>query len=450
MGTVEKVGKVGKPVERERKGMWGSVAIGVLVGLLVLLLGTFLAVLFCGCAEKYIVQLFGLEEWQKYEALKFLGIGMGGAVLALQAAIANKRAQAMEKTAKAQDDTAKAQVKANKNTEQGQRQERLKNAIEHLGNASGSVRLGGAYELFHLAEDEDEDTAEGKKDLRQTVLDILCAHIRRTTGEPKYRDKYSSNPSEEIPSEEIQSLLNLLFVQEHEVFTGRDINLQGSCLNGSNLNKARLEKADLRGAQLHLASLMEAQLHGADLRGAQLHGAYLWDAQLHGAFIFDAQLHGAHLRGAQLRGANLTSAQLHGANLIGAQLFGADLWDAQLHEADLTRAQLHGASSNEAKPPYEPFETVIKRQICKDSDLSGAISAGGLTPEAVASIGKGLPDEAAKRLREKLAAHIGPPESRAFGLPENSGASIGAYTKEDAAQWIAEYKTALSAVSESG
>ena len=94
MGKAEKVGKVGKPVERERKGMWGSVAIGVLVGLLVLLLGTFLAVLFCGCAEKYIVQLFGLDEWQKYEALKFLGIGMGGAVLALQAAIANKRAQA--------------------------------------------------------------------------------------------------------------------------------------------------------------------------------------------------------------------------------------------------------------------------------------------------------------------------------------------------------------------
>ena len=357
----------------------------------------------------------------------------------------------MEKTAKAQDDTAKAQVKANKNTEQGQRQERLKNAIEHLGNASGSVRLGGAYELFHLAEDEDEDTAEGKKDLCQTVLDILCAHIRRTTGEPKYRDKYSSNPSEEIPSEEIQSLLNLLFVQEHEVFTGHDINLQGRCLNGSNLNKARLEKADLRGAQLHGASLMEAQLHGADLRGAQLHGAYLWDAPLHGAFIFDAplhgahlrgaQLHGAHLRGAQLRGANLTSAQLHGANLIGAQLFGADLWDAQLHEADLTRAQLHGASSNEAKPPYELFETVIKRQICKDSDLSGAISAGGL--EDVASIGKGLPDKEAKELRARLEKHIGDAKSRVFDLQRNSGASRGRYKEEDAAQWIAEYQTAL-------
>ena len=56
--------------------MWVLAPIGVLV----VLVGTFLAVLFWGGAEKFIVQLFGLEEGQKYEALKFLGIGMGGAV----------------------------------------------------------------------------------------------------------------------------------------------------------------------------------------------------------------------------------------------------------------------------------------------------------------------------------------------------------------------------------
>ena len=444
--TVGKVGKVGKPVERERKGMWGSVAIGVLVGLLVLLLGTFLAVLFGGCAEKYIVQLFGLDEWQKYEALKFLGIGMGGAVLALQAAIANKRAQAMEKTATAQAEATGEQAKANKNTEQGQRQERLKNAIEHLGHSSDSVRLGGAYELFHLA--EDEETAEGKKDLRQTVLDILGAHIRRTTREPGYRRAYNRNPSEEI-----QSLLTLLFVQKHEVFTGLNINLQGSCLNGSNLREARLEKANLFGAQLHGAHLSGAQLHGAHFEGAQLHNAILFDAQLHGAILMNAQLHwahldraqlyGAHLEGAQLYGAHLEGAQLYGAHLEGAQLYGAVLLDAQLHEAILFGAGLQGASSD-PRDLYEPFEAVINKRIGEQSDLSRVISAGGLTREAVASIGKGLPDEDAKKLREKLEAHIGKPESHE--LPENSGASIGAYTEEDAAQWIAEYKTAVSAV----
>ena len=50
----------------------------------------------------------------------------------------------------------------------------MKNAIEHLGHASESVHLGGAYELFHLAEET--------KELRRTVCDILCAHIRRSGG----------------------------------------------------------------------------------------------------------------------------------------------------------------------------------------------------------------------------------------------------------------------------
>ena len=325
MGKAE---KVGKPVERERKGMWGSVAIGVLVGLLVLLLGTFLAVLFSGYAEILIVQLLRVEQSetegsQKYQALKFLGIGMGGMLLALQALIANKRAKAME-------NTATAQLEANQATGRGQRQERMKNAIEHLGNDRDSVRLGGAYELFHLAEDT-KDSGQ-----RQTVLDILCAHIRWTTREPKYRDKHQSKPSEEI-----QSLLTLLFVQRRKVFTGLDINLEGSLLNGSNLSQARLEKA----------ALARAELHGANLEGARLSGADLFGARLSGAHLSGAQLHGANLRGARLPEADFGDAQLHGANLTGAQLHGAYLWGAELHGAYLEGAQLHGAYLTDVQLP---------------------------------------------------------------------------------------------------
>ena len=289
-------------------------------------------------------------------------------------------------------------------------------AIEHLGHSSDSVRMSAAHEFFHLARDT--------PDLRQTVLDILCDHIRQTTGGPEYRKDYKRKPSEEI-----QSLLALLFVQEHEVFTECDINLQGSCLNRSNLGRARLEKANLRRAQLHGANLMDAQLHGARLDGAHLHGARLVGAQLYGAY--------------------LVGAQLYGASLWGAQLHGAHLTEAQLHEVSLVSAQLHGASS-EPGGVYSPFETVINERIGEPSDLSEAIFAGGLTREAVASIGKGLPDEHAKRLRAKLEAHIGKPASHE--LPKNSGASIGAYTKEEARGWIASfaYEKALPAVPEIG
>ena len=214
-----------------------SIRLVVFVPLAVLVLG---AVMLSKTVEVYIGQLLGLSE--KNEILKFLGIGFGGILLLWQAVIANKRAQAMEETAKAQAKATEEQAKANENTERGQRQERLKNAIEHLGHASVSVRLGGAYELFHLAQDT--------KELRQTVLEFLCAHMRRTTGEKEYQQDYSSKPSEEV-----QSLLTLMFVQEYKVFEGCRINLQGSWLNRANLRHAHLAEANLSHAHLAEAAI---------------------------------------------------------------------------------------------------------------------------------------------------------------------------------------------------
>ena len=165
-----------------------------------------------------------------------------------------KRAKALEDTAAEQAEATKEQAKANHNTEQGQRQQRLRNAIQHLGHKSASVRLGGAYELFHLVEEED------MKKLRQTVLDILCAHIRQTTGTAKYREVHNSRPSEEI-----RSLLFLLFGRPHVVFKGCSIDLQGSYLNGADLSRARLS-----GANLTRAKLLNAELTGANLARANL------------------------------------------------------------------------------------------------------------------------------------------------------------------------------------
>lgn len=336
----------------------------VLVGLLWL----FFSVALADCPT-WTKSYLGLTD--KNEALKFLGISMGGVLLALQALIANRRAKAMESAAQ-------EQAKANQNTEQGQRQERLKNAIEHLGHASDSVRLGGAYELFHLAKDT--------KGLRQTVLDILCAHIRQTTDKDEYQEEYKSKPSEEI-----QSLLTLLFVQEHEAFRGLHINLKGSGLQGANLQGAQLQRANLQGAQLQGACLIGAQLQGAVLGGVQLQGAGLGETWLQGAYLQVAQLQG-----------------------ISGSRFSFQ------------------------------FEEQIRGRIAQDSDLSGVIFEGGLSQEDVDSWVKDLSDEQAGGLRERLEPHIGKPESKQ--LPKDSLATTGAYTAEEAEQWIAEYNEAMSEI----
>ena len=229
---------------------------GLMIVLIVLVV--LFSAVFCSDNPGWVVTHLGVskKEFAKYEALKFLGIVMGGVLLALQAVIANRRAKAMEKQAKAQVDAVDVQVeavreqaKANQATEQGRRQSRLKDAIDHLGDDSESVRLGSAHELFQLAQDT--------PDFRVTVLSILCAHIRQTTGKDEYQEEYKSKPSEEI-----QSLLTLLFVQEHEVFKGLRINLQGSWLNGADLRVARLEEAILIRAHLRSVHLESARLQG--------------------------------------------------------------------------------------------------------------------------------------------------------------------------------------------
>ena len=460
----------------------------VLAALVALLIGLLMVFVTVGVFDPaWVHRFFGVETGTgKFRILEFIGVGMGGVLLAIGATIAHRRARAMEDAANAQAKAADAQAKAaaqqtvaNEGAEDGRRQERLKNAIEHLGHESDSVRLGGAYELFHLARDTE--------DLRQTVLDILCAHIRRTTGEDGYRETYK-----EKPSTEVQSLLTLLFVQEHAVFRGCRIDLQGSWLNGAMLERARLQGAELSGAhlqgtilhgaqlqeailpvaQLQRASLHEAQLqevildeaqlqganlheahlqgailHEAQLQGAilyvaQLQGAYLHKAQLQGAYLPEAQLQGVHLRKAQLQGANLHEAHLQGADLDEAHLQGADLFRAQLQGADLFRVQLQGATCQHHI--HVSLKERIHEGIGRESDLSGVTFAGGLSREDVDSIVKNLPDEEAKELREKLEPHVGEPASNE--LPEGSGAIVGSYTAEEAERWIAEYREATGEV----
>ncbi len=483
-----------------------------LIFLLILTFGAFVGVLFFECIETYISKLLGLSNKNgsnKNEVLKFLGISMGGILVALQALMSYKRAKAMEDTAQAQADAANAQArateeqaKANQHTEQGQQQERFRNAIEHLGHGKDSVRLGGAYELFHLAQDTEE--------LRQTVLDILCAHIRQTTGEYEYKKKHKV-PEDVVPedvedvsepSEEVQSLLNLLFVQDHDVFKGLRADLGGSWMSGADLRTARLESAVLVGVDLQEANLMRANLQGTNLEGAQLQGANLeganlqranvtWthlertnlkETKLQGADLTRANLQGADLKETKLQGVDLTRAKLQRVNLKGANLQGVDLtranlqranlqraklqgvvlwaaklqgvdlteaqlqaanlWAAKLQETDLTEAQLQGVISK--KNCLISFEKRIRTQIGKESDMSGITFEGGLGQDALDCIVGDLFLEKDKKLREKLTRHLDKPKSNE--LPESSGAITGTYTREDAEKWIAEYNEAMSSV----
>ena len=119
------------------------------------------------------------------------------------------------------------------------------------------------------------------------------------------------------------------------------------------------------------------------------------------------------------------------------------LCEARLQGASLGGAHLQGVGG-EYLIPFDSFGDHIRNQIDKETDLSGAIFAGGLSTGDMYSIIEDLSDEKANELREKLEPHIDQPISNE--LPEDSDAITGAYTKEEAEEWIAEYEKAMSEV----
>ena len=252
--------------------------------------------------------------------------------------------------------------------------------------------------------------------------------------------------SKSKPSEEIQSLLDMLFVQDHEIFKGLPVNLQRSRLNGADLQGAHLEKAilsktylqgaDLSGAHLQGANLRDAHLQGADLSGAHLQGADLSGAHLQGSILYGANLQGSLLRGTCFQAAILDSAHLQGSLLPRAQFQGATL-----AEADLRGASIQGNLSH-------TFAQRMRASAGKKSALAVATFAGRLSQEDVDSIVEDWSDEKAKELRKFLKWHVDQPVSHQ--PPENSGAIIGAYTAEEAEQWIAEYEEVMSVFNEAG
>ena len=360
---------------------------GFLIFFLLVFATGFVLVMLNDTKADLIGGLLGLvdnNDAKKDEILSFIGIAMGGILIALQALASYRRAKAMEDAASAQAGASKAHAQANQYTERGQRQERLKNAIEHLGHSSVSVRLGGAYELFHLAEDN--------RELNQTVMDILCAHIRGTTKKEKYRGKYKG-----IPSEEIQSLLTLLFVSNYRVFTGCYINLQGSWLNGANLEYARLTNADLSYAYFVNANLQRAQMQAVSL--------------------LDTRLLDARLSGSKMQVANFAAADMRMVKFIETQMQAAYFLSTNMQDAVFMQAQMGGVNRGIGIPVGQSFESIIEKGIGKKTDLSG-IEFGDR--ENKIEIGQDMTTDGYADIY------------------------TGAYTEEEAEEWITEYNEATA------
>ena len=251
-------------------------------------------------SEQELAKYFGdlIDISLRYLIDSGLGYLIGGVLLIWQISVAGRRATAAEKTAGL--------------TEKGNIAERFKNAIEHLGNDSVSVRLGGVYALHHIAQEVEE--------YRKRVFEILCAHIRATTTDIAYKPRNADNVKIQ-PTIEIQSIVNLLFkeTQGKETYKGLQANLEGADLRGARFTNANLQKAILCGVHLHHAVLLGAKLQKANLLQADLYNANLISAELPEVLLFEADLQFASLKNTNFQKSYLTNVK----NLEFGQLLEA-------------------------------------------------------------------------------------------------------------------------------
>src|SRR3954471_9510571 len=113
-----------------------------------------------------VVLLLVEPELSKAEAIKTGGVA-GGAVVALDALWLNDRRR--------RTDEARHELESDKAAD-----ERFARSVELLGNEADQVRVGALHALVWLADSTPR--------YKQTVLDVLCAYLRRPFDHPELRD----------------------------------------------------------------------------------------------------------------------------------------------------------------------------------------------------------------------------------------------------------------------
>ncbi len=214
--------------------------------------------------------------------------------------------------------------------QEGQVTERFSRAIEHLGNSSLDVRLGGIYALERIARDSRQDHGP--------IMEILTAYVREHARRDSSNEDQQPADEEQPLATDIQAVLTVLKRRQ----ANYDPSWEGLDLCNTDLRGANLYKATLQRANFSKANLQRAYLSMATLQGAYFIGADLQRARLAGADLQWSRLAEANLQGARLMSANLRGADLRGSDLTGADLQGADLNEA----FSLTSQQLRKAKGD--------------------------------------------------------------------------------------------------------
>jgi uncharacterized protein YjbI with pentapeptide repeats len=240
-------------------------------------------------------------------------------------------------------------------SQEGQITDRFSRAVDQLGSADLTVRLGGIYALERIARDSPRDYGP--------VMEVLTAFARQQAPLEISAAATPAASAPRIPAE-VAAVFKVIGRRTPEQIriemeeggcldlTGidavgvdlADYDLRNTCWDRSDLRGATLAGADITDTTFAGSTLSQANLDGVDAKGAAFNQADIALANLSRADLRNANLLAADLSGATLQGTDLRDANLLGTNLRTALLLGADLSGANVLNADFTGAVLSGAN----------------------------------------------------------------------------------------------------------
>lgn len=195
------------------------------------------------------------------EALKTGGLG-AGSVVALYALWLNDRRRRTD------EQRQRLETERAEHDRERVSDERFAKAVELLGHEADQVRVGALYALAGIARQRPEYT--------QTVLDVLCAYLRRPfkiTSDPG--DRYS--PEGEV-RRAAQQLLRDLLPKPGSDGPRYDLDLMGATLSRLDLSNRIVGRIRIQDAKLHrVTHLDRSEFHGnVYFTRATFHGPLDW------------------------------------------------------------------------------------------------------------------------------------------------------------------------------
>jgi uncharacterized protein YjbI with pentapeptide repeats len=245
------------------------------------------------------------------------------------------------------------------------RDTRFSSGVELLGNPNESARIGGAYNLYFLAE-------EFPDEYLNPVCNILCAHIRTITNDKYYQEKHI-----EKPSNEIQTILDLLFYPKNDrlIFNDCFKDLQGTFLNGTSLEYSTLNYVKLVSAKLSNVNFSEAKLDTVYFHYAEFNNTHFSNSELNNISFSSSKLDSVSFYEARFNDVYFGLAKLNSVDFYHTELNDIQFYDAELNNVNFSGqelpygAKLNNTTFNRAKLSHIDFGGAKLRNI----DFSEAI-----------------------------------------------------------------------------